>query len=286
MKHIEDGYYRLHGLPPRKIIQEPVRPHSKALIDLGPLERICYYKRIWEDGKEKPSILYCHRFGHDPLEPGEEWPEELHGRLAPVLARNERGEARIIPQRVVDIDGKTVDATFVTDHGYEDIPMSRIKTVPRANPSPAHGSSRRNPTAPVMTQVRVYQVGPVGQMVRHLLAGLAGAVTMPTLEWYLSKYTRVSPVQRAAAVASVGLFSGVAIARRFPRFGAGLSLGGFAAATRPALDAWDLATATQQPMPTAPPAPPRPAPQIPSTTQPSQGVLGSGFGSRLVDRIR
>lgn len=279
-------------------------PRPNYLVDLGPVYRICYRKRVRELGQVH-SPRYCHDFG-------EHWPSEALDRLAPVLARDENGNAHLIPQRVVDTEGKVRDATFITDHGYEDLPMSKIRSIPgytsvRANPEPSRGAASasgslaetkpggRN-TLPRSagsqfysyagpnsgggyTQVRVRKIGPVGVMARHVVAGVLGAFVAPVFNRFVLSGTRLSPFYKGLVVLGTTALAGVATGFKYPRLGAGVLLGGFAVAGTHMLDAGAArlaeATAMTGPLPgsTVAPAPaatqPAPAPQVQAPVAPS-----------------
>jgi len=298
-----ERYEALHGLKPKEMLEQPLPSPPKYLVDLGPVYKICYFKRIMENGVVK-TPRYCHDFG-------EHWPgdeRENAYKLAPILARDEKGRAHLIPQRAVDASGKERDATFVTDHGYEDLPMSQIRSIAGTFRERSGAKARSNPTSaalpaaksapapapvsaqestrffgytdysrPGFTQVRVRQIGPRGLMARHVGAGFLGAAAAPLFDWLVMGSTRLSSFEKALLILGVGALSGVGLSAKYPRLGAGAILGAVAVSGRYLLDAASVsaarATETVGALPGAAPiTAPTPSAPSPSPAPPAQGA--------------
>lgn len=230
-------YVELHGIPPQKTYEQKLPPQPKMLVDLGPITKVCYTKRIRSDlqehahlpPEERPVIdpLYCHDYG-------EGWPEGRFDELADRAAVTERGDLYVVPR------GNTV----VTARGIEDKPVKPNHAV-RANPD----RSRRNPdpttTALVQMPVKLQkakQQSAIGVFFSTILAGAIGIPGPIVLRAVLMKGSPLSPAQRGAFTAIVSVLAGMILGVRSPRVGSGVALAGL---TMGGVDALEYLELTQ-----------------------------------------
>lgn len=231
----------LHGIPPQQTFEQKLPPQPKMLVDLGPITKVCYTKRIKSDlpehahlpQEERPVIdpLYCHDYG-------EGWPKGRFDELADRAAVTERGDLFIVPR------GNTV----VTARGIEDKPVKPNHAV-RANPDIRRG--RRNPdpnttTALVQMPVKLQKSAPkqsaIGVFFSTILAGAIGVPGPVLLRAALMRGSPLSPAQRGAFTAIVSVLSGMILGVRSPRVGSGVALAGL---TMGGLDALEYLELTQ-----------------------------------------
>lgn len=209
-------YVDLHGIEPENTVEQQLPPQPKMLVDLGPVTRVCYTKRIRSDldehahlpPEDRPIIKpqYCHSYG-------EAWPEEQFEDLADRAAVTERGDLFIVPR------GNTV----VTARGIEDKPVKPNRAV-RANPD----KSRRNPVVEMtaLTPVKVKAPSAASVFISTLLAGAIGIPAPLLLRSAILRGSPLGPAERAMVTAIVSVLSGLILGIRSPRLGSGVALAG------------------------------------------------------------
>ena len=234
-KGLRDAYYELHGMEPKSIVKQSLPPAPNKLVDLGPVTRVCYRKRLFEGGKEVHPE-YCHRYG-------EKWPSDKLLEMSDVAAATERGDLYIIPR----------GNTAVTARGIEDKPMKTHEAT-RANPARAHrrpsrklgffGKSRRNPTvlAPTLSMQRVRVPSQTGIAIKNIVKGAPAAIAPAVFDYVFLQGTRLGPVDRMLLILGPSLLISALTMGKVPALAGGLALGAAAVATRPAIDAMRLLT--------------------------------------------
>lgn len=244
------------------------------VVEDGYITRLCYSKPIPSDRLEhahlpigeRPLIWpeWCHEYGKDT-------PEGWLGASSDVLAHDARGRPMILPG----------NHTRITDAGIQDLPMND-----RPHPS---NDRRDNPVTQgiVLTQARVRTPSKVFLFVGQFLAGVLGALAVAFGVEALRRNTRISAAGRAALSLGTGALGGVLVARESPRAGAGIALGGVAAAVAPSWEAIELYFAMRNapalpvpatPMPALAATPPlAPSAQIESDPRDAQIVAVQAF---------
>jgi hypothetical protein len=223
-------YTDLHGIEPENVYEQVLPPQPKMLVDLGPVTRVCYTKRIVSDLKEhrhlprekRPIIHpeYCHTYG-------EGWPEGRHAELSDRASATERGDLYIVPR------GNVV----VTARGIEDKPVKPNRAV-RVNPD----HSRRNPIVEMtaLTPVKVRAPSAFSVFVSTVLAGMIGAPLPIILRSMLLRGSPLSPMERAVFTASVSVLSGLILGLRNPRVGGGMAVAGLTVGGMDALESLEV----------------------------------------------
>jgi len=254
-----EAYKRLHGVAPRSVTMTKFVGPKGFLNTLGPVTRVCYLKRIHEDGVVKdPGPEYCHDYG-------EGWPKERFAELADEAAHDAKGDLYIVPK----------GNTHVTSHGIEDKP---VKHATKTTASGEAHKPRENPTqtAVALTQIKVRTPSQFLFFVQGLGPGLLGALPPLLLEkLILEPLTRFSPGERAMIVGGLGSLMSVLTGAKNHRVGVGMALGTAMVATPNALEAYRIRSAVNAApslppvAPTTPAAPAAEGTTTPSTEQPS-----------------
>lgn len=132
----------------------------------------------------------------------------------------------------------------------------------------------------VLTQARVRVPSPTGLFVMHTLAGLAGVVTVVGVAEGLRRATRLSPGVRAGLTLGAGVIGGALVGRTSPRIGAGLTIGGMAAAAPAAIEAIETAAAVRDAAPSlearSEPVTSSPPATTTNVVEPSRGLPAQG----------
>lgn len=234
LREAERRYVELHGIPPQQTFEQRLPPQPKMLVDLGPITKVCYTKRIPSDLpehrhlSEKPIINpeYCHDYG-------EGWPDSQFEDLADRAAVTERGDLYVVPR------GNTV----VTARGIEDKPVKKDHAV-RANPD--RSRPRKNPPSEVTALVPMQIKKPRAQQsaasvfFSTLLAGAIGIPGPVLLRAVLMKGSPLSPGQRAIFTSAVSVLSGLILGLRSPRVGGGVALAGLTMGGLDALESLEV----------------------------------------------
>lgn len=223
-----EQYLDLHGIEPEQMVEQKLPKQPKMLVDLGPVTRVCYTKRILSDlpehqhlpKEQKPIIKpeYCHQYG-------EGWPSEKFEDLADRAAATEEGNLYIVPR------GNTV----VTARGIEDKPVKKDHAV-RANPESTR--SRRNPVEErlALGKVQVRTPSAFSILMKNILGGAVGVPLPVILNATVLHGTSLSSAERAAVTAAVSMIAGVIVGRKSPKIGVGIAAAGMGLAGKDAFE--------------------------------------------------
>jgi hypothetical protein len=220
-------YEDLHGIEPQKMVEQKLPKQPKMLVDLGPVTRVCYTKRIRSDlpehqslpEKDRPIISpeYCHDYG-------EGWPKEKFEHLADRAAATEDGNLYIVPR------GNTV----VTARGIEDKPVKKDHAI-RANPS---GVSRRNPVEDrlALGTVKVRTPSKFSLLAQNILGAAVGIPVPVILNATVLHGSSLSPAERAGLTAAVSVIAGLIVGNKSPKIGVGIAAAGLGLAGKDAFE--------------------------------------------------